>query len=255
MASHVDGQPCMERSSKLIKLNDLRASVPFLSQSALSGLLQALQKEGLPSLTQAKHIREARQSVLDSMCSYGPLFLETTVVAQDGKHLPLLFINFLTFLAGAFRQEGAFTKYLLAMHHRIGSSYEQPWRLLVYADECHPGNQLSSGSRKVWCIYLSFVEFKAFLGKEDLWFCILVKRSTDVAKVTSGISQIVRKVLENLFLGDVANPQHGILLVSRFDCTSQWVASFKMEQLREEPGAAGKTQVQDHVACAKTFLL
>lgn len=189
--------------------------MPFLSQNALSGLLQALLKEGLPSLTQAKHIREARQSVLDSMSLYGPLFLETTLVAQDGKELPLLFINFLTFLAGAFGQGGAFTKYLLDIHNRIGSSYEQPWRLLVYTDECHPGNQLSSGSRKAWCIYLSFVEFKAFLGKEDLWFCILVKRSTDVAKVASGISQIVRKVLENLFLGEVANPQHGILLVSK----------------------------------------
>lgn len=91
--------------------------MPFLSQNALSGLLQALLKEGLPSLTQAKHIREARQSVLDSMCLYGPLFLETTVVAQDGKQLPLLFINFLTFLAGAFGQGGAFTKYLLDIHN------------------------------------------------------------------------------------------------------------------------------------------
>ena len=207
----------MERSQKLRKLNDLRASVPFLSQSALAGLLQALQKDGLPTLTQTKQIREARESALATMSLYGPLFLETALVTQDGMEMPLLFINFLTYLAGAFSRGGAFTKYMLDLHEKKPSSLAQPWHLLVYCDECHPGNQLSSGSRKAWAIYVSFLEFHAFLGKEDLWFAIMVKRSCHVSKVAAGISQISKKILEAIFCSPMANPQHGILLACKDD--------------------------------------
>ena len=200
------------RNHKLRKLSDLRAAVPFVSQSALASILKFVTKEGVPTLTQPKHVREARTNLLESFCMYGPLFVESSVVGLDGNCQSLLFANFLTYLQGAFNQGGAFQQYIAALHQKVPSSANKPWRLLVYTDECHPGNQLSSGSRKCWCIYVSFLEFHSFLAKENLWFCLLVKRSTAMSTIAAGISQVVKVLLEWLFQNPFCNPQNGLLL-------------------------------------------
>ena len=200
------------RAHKLKKLNDLRAAVPFVSQSSLAAILQFVSKEGAPALTQTKHVREARANLLDSFSLYGPLLVESSVVGIDGTEQPLLFANFLTYLAGAFSQGGAFKQYLADLHQKVPSSFSNPWKLLVYTDECHPGNQLSSGSRKCWCVYMSFLEFHSFLTKENMWFCVLVKRSTAMSSIAAGISQVVRVLLEWLFQNHLCSPQNGLLL-------------------------------------------
>lgn len=202
-----------EREPKLRKLNALRAAVPFVSQSALSAILKHVQNEGIPDLSQAKHMREATSKLLSQMARYGPLFQEATVATVDGKHMPLVFVNFLSYLDGCFAAGGPFTQYMMDLHDRKPSSPGSPWQLLIYTDECHPGNQLSSGARKCWNIYVSFAEFQQFLGKEDCWFCTLVKRSADVAKMEAGISQIVKVVLEDLFDNKFADPRNGVMLV------------------------------------------
>lgn len=53
--------PGDDRSAKLRKINDLRAAVPFVSQSSLAAILNFVSKEGLPELKQRGHIREARK--------------------------------------------------------------------------------------------------------------------------------------------------------------------------------------------------
>lgn len=207
--------PGDDRSAKLRKINDLRAAVPFVSQSSLAAILNFVSKEGLPELKQRGHIREARKNLLDSLSMYGPLLLECPVVDVEGTVTSLLVVNFLTLLAGLFSHCSAFTSYLSELHQRKPSSLEAPWKLLVYTDECHPGNQLSSGARKCWCIYVSFLEYGSFLSKENLWCCILIKRSTAMSSIAAGISQAVKVVLENIFLNPACDPQHtGLLLNS-----------------------------------------
>ena len=152
-----------DRNHKLRKPNDLRATVPFVSQSALASILKFVTKEGVPTLAQTKHVREARTNLLESFCMYGPLFVESPVVGLDGSCQSLLFANFLTYLQGAFNQGGAFQQYIAALHQKVPSSANKPWRLLVYTDEF-------------------------FLGKENLWFCLLVKRSTAMSTIAAGIS-------------------------------------------------------------------
>ena len=173
-----------DRNHKLRKPNDLRATVPFVSQSALASILKFVTKEGVPTLAQTKHVREARTNLLESFCMYGPLFVESPVVGLDGSCQSLLFANFLTYLQGAFNQGGAFQQYIAALHQKVPSSANKPWRLLVYIDEF-------------------------FLGKENLWFCLLVKRSTAMSNIAAGISQVVKLLLEWLFQSPFCNPQKG----------------------------------------------
>ena len=54
---------------------------------------------------------------------------------------------------------------------------QKPWRIIFYSDEVVPGNVLSADvSRKVQCVYISFMEFGAVaLSKEEAWFCIMAE--------------------------------------------------------------------------------
>ena len=123
-----------------------------------------------------------------------------------------LHINFLSLLAGVFHKGGAFTDFMLKIHHARPSTYSSPWQCVVYCDEVHPGNILNSSSRKQWCIYLSFLEFQQMLSKENMWFCICICRSTEVAKLAAGISQMLRLLLEHIFVDSF--PAGGVLLSS-----------------------------------------
>ena len=124
----------------------------------------------------------------------------------------VLHINFLSLLAGVFQKGGAFTDFLLKFRNARPSSLEEPWQAVVYCDEFHPGNVLNSTSRKLWCIYISFLEFKQMLSKENMWFCLATCRSTEVSQLAAGISQVFKLVMEHMFCHN--SPDTGILLSS-----------------------------------------
>ena len=63
----------------------------------------------------------------------------------------------------------------------------------------HPGNQLAGSARKVWCVYMSFVQFGKHLSKSELWWTVMVKRSEDVSKLQASIGQLFRIILEKHF--------------------------------------------------------
>ena len=81
------------------------------------------------------------------------------------------------------------------------SSYEDPWRFIIYSDEVVPGNQLSFHNlRKCWVLYYSFMEFgEATLCNEDAWFCISAERSENVKGMGGGMAQVFRESLIFLF--------------------------------------------------------
>ena len=146
------------------------------------------------------------------MSRYGPFFKSAEAVTAAGTAMSFVYINFLSLLAGVFYKEGHFTDFMLQMHQANPSTLEKPWDLIIYCDEMHPGNQLSSTSRKAWCCYLSFLQFRNFLSRENLWFCSFILRTSEVAKLEAGISQVVKLVLEDLF--SEGTPQCGVLLSS-----------------------------------------
>ena len=196
------------------KISDLRFSIPFCSQSALEAICKEIAKHGLPD----KHSRfdvwkETKQFLEgESMSMYGPLLKTMTCTTLQGTQQPVLYLNFLSLVSGAFNKGGAFTDFLLQFHATKPSCVTQPWQACVYCDEMHPGNMLNSSSRKAWCCYLGFLEMGTLLSRSDIWFCLCVVRTSEVAKLQAGMSQVLRLILEDLFGHGL--PETGVLLTS-----------------------------------------
>ncbi len=196
------------------KISDLRFSIPFCSQSALEAICKEIAKHGLPD----KHSRfdvwkETKQFLEDeSMSMYGPLLKTVTCTTLQDTQQSVLYLNFLSLLSGAFNKGGAFTDFLLHFHAAKPSCMAKPWQACVYCDEMHPGNMLNSSSRKAWCCYLGFLEMGSLLGRSDIWFCLCVVRTSEVAKLQAGMSQVLRLILEDLFGHGL--PETGVLLTS-----------------------------------------
>ena len=200
-------------SSKKPKISDLRHAIPFCSQSALEAICQYIAIHGLPDKHRRQDIWKETKEFLENaeMSKYGPLLHRNKGIPALNQEKVVLHINFLSLLAGVFYKGGAFTDFL-KFHTAQPSSLEAPWRAVVYCDEVHPGNILNSTSRKQWCIYISFLEFKQMLSKENMWFCLAICRSTEVSQLAAGISQVFRLIMEQLFCQN--SPDTGILLSS-----------------------------------------
>ena len=202
-----------ERPQKLRKLNNFKRNIPFCSQRALSAILELVEKEGVPELHNEKQLKEASRAELAKMCHYGPIFEEKVAKTVDGGTTTLLFLNLLSYLAASFAQGGGFADLLERCHKSCPSSYAKPWHGIFYSDEVHPGNQLSSTTRKTWAVYFSFREFgQSTLSKEDAWITLMIKRSTEVSALEASIGQCFKLILEHMFTSEWGNPCHGVLL-------------------------------------------
>ena len=203
-----------QSDAKRRKISDLRAVLPFCSQTALAAICKEIERGGLPENVSRFAIWKETKDFLEdpSMTMYGNFFKNAEVTTVDNTKKQIIYINFLSLLSGTFHKGGAFTDFLLQLHSMTPSSLDRPWKCVIYSNEVHPGNILHSTSRKAWCIYISFLEFERFLSKSDCWFCIAICRSQEVGTFAAGISQLFRIVLEDIFADGV--PETGVLLTS-----------------------------------------
>ena len=190
----------METFQKLRKGEDLRRSVPWCSKACLEKILDFAAAEGIPQLHSRKHQREACRQKINASDQHGPLIMSSPAVLSNGAKTSLLHTNVLSYIAGAYSENGGWTSLIDRVHQETPSSYDCPWGAIIFADEVHPGNQLASSSRKQWCIYMSFVEFQHVLPRETAWLVVMLKRSAEVSSLDSGISQSLRIILEQIFL-------------------------------------------------------
>ena len=61
------------RHGKLQRLEGFRRQLPFVSCSALSSILDAVEREGVPELHRRKHMKEAVVQMTDGFNSYGAI--------------------------------------------------------------------------------------------------------------------------------------------------------------------------------------
>ena len=190
-----------ERNAKRRTINDLRFSVPFVSQAALEAICKDIAAHGLPEKHKRHDIWKETKDCLENpmMSTYGPLLQTASLVTSNDTKQKVCYINFLSLLSGAFLQSGAFTNWLLEFHSQFPSSHARPWEAVAYCDEMHPGNMLHSTSRKTWCVYLSFLQLKQLLSKSDCWFCICIIRTSEASNLQAGMSQVFRVILELIF--------------------------------------------------------
>ncbi|CAE8608604.1 unnamed protein product [Polarella glacialis] len=87
---------------------------------------------------------------------------------------------------------GSWTDLVMATLRANPNSVDRPWHLCAYSDEIVPGNQIShDNKRKFWVIYYSLLEFGPLaLAKEEAWLCTVVQRSSNVAVLAAGVSQL-----------------------------------------------------------------
>lgn len=210
------------RASKLRRLEGLRRNNPQITASALSEVIQDIELNGLPDLHSRKHVAEARDHTVKGYNAYGPMLSTTNVVCKDGAEKPLLFVNFLTMLHAAYQQGGGLQELVARTLTQHPCTAQKPWRIIYYSDEVVPGNVLSADvSRKVQCIYISFMEFgPVALSKEEAWFCIMACRSSFVGELESGMSQVTQVILNCILRPDSCNPKEaGFLLKDQGGCT------------------------------------
>ena len=200
----------VESDSKHRKLNDFRKGLPHCSQAALSAILGRVRQYGLPDQSSEKNFREASNKLLGAMDWHGPLWQTSEAFTNTGKTISVIHINIQSLLAGLFNAGGCFQAFLEKVHSHTPSSAGQPWRAVFYSDEVHPGHQLSSSSRKVWTIYMAFLEYGRHLSREDVWMPVFICRSSVVNQLASSIGQIFKLVLECMFSNPVANPLLGV---------------------------------------------
>lgn len=201
------------RPAKLQKLNDMRRSCPFVTQSALQSLLCKIHQEGMPDLKYKRDMKEATRLQLSSMDAYGPLLLEANVATTEGTMEPIWIVNLLSLLVGAYQLNGSWANFFHNAHAKNPSSPQKPWQLLLYSDEVVPGNQLAARqNRKVFAIYASFAQHMTMLQCEDAWFILALLPSTIVAQLEASIGQVFAKIIEATFLGPACDPRNGLYM-------------------------------------------
>ena len=93
------------------------------------------------------------------------------------------------------------------------SSFQRPWNLVLYLDEITPGNMLRpDNKRKITAFYASFLEFEDFLGLEAAWMTIGTLRTGVVKNIKGGMSNVVRQLLRDMFLGATSLSSGGLSL-------------------------------------------
>jgi hypothetical protein len=197
------------RETKLRKLHDLKRKIPHMTASAMSALLEDVEKHGIPELHSRKQLAEATAAEISSHSSYGSIMSNAILVDKQGAGAEMLMVNPLTLLQAAFGQGGSYTELVMDTLRKHPSSPEKPWSLAVYCDEVVPGNVIShDNQRKEWVGYTSFLQFgQLILSKEEAWLPTLVQRTATVDKMSGGISQVFGAVLKQWF----CNPLYDII--------------------------------------------
>lgn len=197
-----------EREAKLRKLDDFRRSKPHCSASALSAILLDCKENGIPELHSRQDVMDAAQLDLQDDNEFGPILVERQAFKNAGTVTKLWMVNPLALLHIVFTQQGSSFADLMQSSKATsgGSSPEEPWRLVVYADEIVPGNPLANvNHRKIWVIYFAFLEFGALaLQNESAWLPLFACPSDFVKTLSAGISQCFAIAL-SLFFGELGH--------------------------------------------------
>ena len=207
-----------DRPSKLQKVNQLRRSLPHLTASALASVCKTIREEGVPELTQRKHIAEAARASLEDT-GHGPI-VEALRLQEGSKRVEVPGVNFWGLLQQAILDPGSsYARYFWKQIALQPPTPMRAWRLALYTDEIVPGNPLAvQTKRKIWACYASFLELGSrALQQEEAWLCVGLLRSSRVAKADAGVSQWVSKILQSIFQRPMYDLRHGAVPLRKPD--------------------------------------
>jgi hypothetical protein len=157
-----------DRPAKLARLQSIRSRLPFISQSALSALLQLAANEPIPDASSRSDIRAARDMSVSQGTPYGALHQTITVDGIDGP-VQLEVQHPLAMLYHCCTLSKSFSTFIGQLAAARPPTIDRPWRLILYTDEVLPGNQLGyKGARKFWAVYWSIYEFGSSVLSDEV---------------------------------------------------------------------------------------
>ena len=152
------------KRSRLDGVVALKASLPYISQSALAALFKFAADNKLPDITARHQLRRARFQYVHQDTPYGTIHQRLALsdtVSTEVQH-PMAMLYHCTKHSANFSHLMRRT----VMEHPV--SMVSPWNIIFYSDEVSPGNQLAyAHRRKTWAVYWSFLEFGPALSSED----------------------------------------------------------------------------------------
>ena len=233
-----DGIP--QREAQLVQLETFRRSLPHVSGSALSCILQEIEEQGVPTLKQRKHFQQARDYLLSKYNSYGPILTSISLECVNGSTIQIPCANFLSLLDACYRDESSMIGLLQQTANRHHPSAVTPWHLIAYNDEIVAGNPLGADTtRKMQLVYFSFAELGPIqLAREESWLCRLAIRSSLIADVCGGMSQVMSALLKIVLHNPLCYAQDSGMVLK--NSTSQLKLFFKLGFFLQD-GLAQKT--------------
>ena len=202
------------RPAKFARLESLRRKSPYVSQSALAGIIADIRDNGLPDNTSRASMQRATQLSLEQHDQYGPLLEKLQLPNSKGGSTTVYVTNVATYLAALYRSD-SYRDLLLRAFALHPCSYQKPWGLCIYSDEIVPGNVLGPASRKPWGVYANFVQNSLEdLGNELSWMVLCCARTSLVNEVEGAMSHLMAAIVKNIFCREDYDPALGILLPS-----------------------------------------
>ena len=163
--------------------------MPYVSQSALESIAADIRRYGLPELTSRRDMYEASNVALAEYNTFGELLVKVPLHGTEKEMVDSLAVNLLSYIDAATSQKG----YQLLVDKTLAlrpSTPEDPWNLVLYADEVDPGDPVAprAHTRKIWSFYFSFLEFgEHVLSKEEAWLTCRIERTIDVPEISAGM--------------------------------------------------------------------
>lgn len=195
-------------AAKRRRVGQLRASLPFISQEALAAISRENEAQPLPTCSRTD-IRRARNEEVQTRTPYGTLHEVIDVPLNDSDTpLRLELQNPFAMLWYAITVSPGFNELVKATLQRCPCTFSAPWNLILYNDEVSPGNQLAfKNLRKLQAIYWSILELGPALSNEDVWFELVLIRSTVAKTIRAALSGLITSLIQFMFLDPSRNFQ------------------------------------------------
>jgi hypothetical protein len=181
----------------------------YVSHRGLEYVIDQVRRHGVPEASSRTTQMRYRSAAARRGTSYGPLVRDFTLpLVEDNGESSSEIVSIqdpFAMMHVAATECPTFGKYLLDACRQHPSDPQNPWGLIVYADEIGHNPLLSKDPRKVQAIYYSYAELGArMLSTESGWFVLTTIRSNLVDKIASGMSHLVRILLREAFFNDAS---------------------------------------------------
>ena len=157
----------MQPAAKMARPSAVAVRLPYMSNRALSAVLDLAKKEKLPEAASARSQRRVRDADCKQQTPYGPLHQAVWLEDHNGEQVRMEIQHPWAMLYYAVSMSEGLSKLLQQMERT--TSITNPVQLVFYGDEVHPGNPLANThGRKIWAFYWTLLHFGgAAMSDED----------------------------------------------------------------------------------------